>query len=136
MSTSERGSAAVELAIIGPALVGLLLLVAVAGRITTADAVVRRAAADAARTGSLRATPSSAAAAATAAVATNLAGSQLRCVALSTVVDTDDFGPGGRLTVTVECTVDLSDVALLAMPGQRTLRAAAVEVVDRYRGEP
>ena len=135
MSTSERGSAAVELAIIAPALVALLLLVVVASRVTSADAAVRHAAADAARSASLRGTPSSATEAAEETVAANLGGTQLRCRDVTTTVDTAAFAPGGRVAVAVECTVDLSDVALLALPGTRTFRGVGIEVVDRYRGD-
>lgn len=135
MRPSERGSAAVELAIIAPALVALLLLVVVASRVTSADAAVRHAAAAAARSASLRATPASATDAAEATVAANLDDSQLRCRDVTTTVDTDAFGPGGRVGVIVECTVDLSDVALLALPGARTFRGIGIEVVDRYRSD-
>ena len=130
MKRSDTGSAAVELAVIAPALVALLLLVVVASRVSTADAAVRHAAADAARSASLRATPQSAIEAAEATVAAN----QLRCARVTTTVDIAAFTAGGRVAVAIECTVDLSDVALLALPGTRTFRGVGVEVVDRYRG--
>ena len=43
--------------------------------------------------------------------------------------------PGGRVTVTVSCVVDLGDVTKFGViPGSRTLTASATEVVDRTRG--
>jgi Flp pilus assembly protein TadG len=132
MNRAETGSAAVELAVLAPILVALLLLVVLAGRISDADIAVRHAAADAARAASLARTPAGATQAAAATVEDNLAG-RLTCRDLATRVDTAAFAPGGRVAVTVECTVDLQAVALLAVPGSRTLRAGAVEVVDRYR---
>ena len=43
--------------------------------------------------------------------------------------------PGGRVTVTVSCTVDLGDVTRFGLiPGSRTLTASATEVIDRTRG--
>jgi Flp pilus assembly protein TadG len=135
MTRTEHGSAAVELAVIAPALVALLLLVVVASRLSNADAAVRHAAADAARSASLRGTPASATDAAEATVAANLDNNQIRCAHVTTTVDTAAFAPGGRVTVAVDCTVDLRDVALLALPGTRTLRGVGVEVVDRYRGD-
>ena len=45
------------------------------------------------------------------------------------------FTPGGRVSVTVTCTVDLGDVTRLGfLPGSRTLTATASEVIDRTRG--
>ena len=56
----DRGSVAVETAIIMPALVALLLLVGYAGRTSQAEADVRRAASEAARYASLIQDPASA----------------------------------------------------------------------------
>jgi Flp pilus assembly protein TadG len=71
VTADDQGSAAVEMAILAPALVALLLLVTLAGRVTTADNIVRRAAADGARAASLERTPAAARTAATDAVATD-----------------------------------------------------------------
>jgi len=131
----ERGSAALELAVIAPALVALMLLVVIAGRVSDAQAAVRHAAADAARAASLHRTADGATQAATDTAATNLDDQQLACRDQRTTVDTTAFAPGGRVAVTVSCTLDLRDVALLAVPGTRTFQAVAVEVVDRYRGD-
>ena len=38
-----------------------------------------------------------------------------------------------QVEVTVSCAVDLSEIALLPVPGTRTASATAVEVVDRHR---
>ena len=53
----ERGSIAVEVAVIAPALVFLMLLVVYAGKVSEADGNVERAASDAARAASLRQDP-------------------------------------------------------------------------------
>ena len=46
-----------------------------------------------------------------------------------------DFTPGGRVTVSVSCDVDLGDVTKFGLlPGSRTLTASATEVIDRTRG--
>ena len=135
MTSSERGSSAIELAVIAPALVALMLLVVVASRVSDADAAVRDAASDAARAASLQRTAGSATVAATESVASNL-DARLRCDRHTTTVDTASFEPGGRVLVAVECTIDMSDVALLAVPGSRTFRAEGIEVIDRYRAAP
>ena len=48
---------------------------------------------------------------------------------------TGTFTPGGRVTVTASCNVDLGDVTRFGMiPGSRMLTASATEVIDRTRG--
>jgi len=42
-------------------------------------------------------------------------------------------GQVGTVTVTVACTVDLSDLLLPGVPGAKTLRSTATSVVDQYR---
>ena len=47
-----------------------------------------------------------------------------------------DFDPvigDGEVTVTVTCQVDLSELALLPVPGTATVSATATEVIDRHR---
>lgn len=130
----ERGSVAVETAVIAPALVALLLLVVFAGRVSHADAVVRRAASEAARAASLEYFPDAAAKAATKSVEANLATASMVCGELTTNVDTTDLRPGGQVSVTVRCVADMADVALLGVPGTRVFEATSVEVIDRFRG--
>lgn len=131
---SERGSVAVETAIIAPALVALLLLVVFAGRVSQAEAEVRRAASEGARAASLEYVEDAAQAAATDRVAENLKDNGVVCADLATDVDTSHLVPGGSVSVTVRCTADMADVALLGVPGKRTFTARSIEVVDRYRG--
>lgn len=131
----ERGSVAVETAVVAPALVALLLLVVFAGRVAQAEGEVRRAASEAARAASLRQHAGDAEAEAQAVAAANLAASGVTCRTFETVVDTTDFAPGGSVAVTVRCVASMRDVSLLGVPGSRTFVAQSVEVVDRYRGE-
>lgn len=131
---SERGSVAVETAIIAPALVALLLLVIFAGRVSQAEAEVRRAASEGARAASLEYFEDAAQTAATDRVAENLKDNGVVCAELATEVDTSQLIPGGSVSVTVHCTADMADVALLGVPGKRTFVARSIEVIDRYRG--
>ena len=130
----QRGSVAVEMAVLAPALVFLLLLVVFAGRISQADGDVRRAASAAARAASLRQDPLDAVAAARQSAAANLSASGVGCGRLDTEVDTSRFLAGGTVAVTVRCTASMADVSLLGVPGHRTFIARSVEVIDRYRG--
>lgn len=129
----ERGSVAVEVAVIAPALLFLMLLVVFAGKVSEADGNVERAAADAARAASLRQHPTDATTDAEAAAAENLAAAGVPCLNLITTVDTDDFAPGGTVTVTVRCEASMAEVTLLGVPGRRTFTATAVEVIDTFR---
>ena len=131
---SDRGSIAVEVAVVAPAFVFLLLLVVYAGKIAEADGNVERAAADGARAASLRQHAGDAEGDAEAAVRANLAQAGVPCAGLAITVDTSDFEPGGRVAVTVRCEASMSDVTLLGVPGQRTFTARSVEVIDTYRG--
>lgn len=129
----ERGSIAVEVAIIAPALLFLMLLVVFAGKVAEADGNVERAASDAARAASLRQLPGDATTDAQDTAAANLAAAGVPCLSLTTTVDTDDFHPGGTVTVTVRCEASMADVTLLGVPGRRTFTATAVEVIDTHR---
>lgn len=131
---SERGSVAVETAIIAPALVALLLLVVFAGRVSQAEAEVRRAASEGARAASLEYFEDAAVTAATDRVTANLQDNGVVCAELTTDVDTSQLAPGGSVSVTVRCIADMADVALLGVPGTRTFVATSIEVIDRYRG--
>ena len=135
MRRDDRGSAAVELAVLAPAFVALVLLVVVAGRVSTVRGEVARVAGDAARAASLRQTAHAATVDAATAVDDARVGGTSSCASVATAVDTDRFGPGGSVSVTVSCEVDLADVALLAVPGRVRVTATAVEVIDLYRGD-
>src|SRR3546814_18249382 len=105
----ERGSIAVEVAVIAPALVFLMLLVVYAGKVSEADGNVERAASDAARAASLRQHPGDAAADSQTTAAPNLAAAGVPRLSLITDVDTDNFGPGGTVTVNVRRDASVAD---------------------------
>lgn len=132
----DRGSVAVETAVVAPALVALLLLVVFAGRVAQAEGDVRRAASEAARAASLEQTPDAAATAAVDTAAANLTASGVVCGDLDTTVDTSEFQPGGAVAVTVRCVASMSDISLLGVPGERAFQARSVEIIDRYRSSP
>lgn len=131
---SDRGSVAVEAAVIAPALVLLLLLVVFAGRVSHLDAAVQRASSEASRAASLQASPDSASEAAYTVASANLASNAVPCTELAVDTDTSNFRPGGSVTIEIRCTASMSDVALLGVPGHRMFTAVSTEVVDRFRG--
>jgi Flp pilus assembly protein TadG len=131
---TDRGSAAVEAAIIAPAVIALLLLVVLAGRVVHASGEVQSAASAAARAGSQQRSEAAAIAAAQETVDENLVDAGLACTPLAEVTVEADVQPGQQVRVTVVCTVQLGDMALLNVPGTRTFQATATEVVDTFRG--
>ena len=136
--TSERGSATLELAIIGPALIVLLAVVIAAGRIQVAGGAVEQAAAAGAREASIARTPAAAVAMAEAAATRVLTQQDLDCAALTVTTDTSGYavpvGQVGQVGATVTCVVPLSDLGVPVLPGARTLTAQSTSVLDRYRG--
>lgn len=134
----EAGSASLEVAVLAPALLVLVGLVVVTGRLAAASGVIEQAAASGAREASLSRTASQARTAAEASVRRNLLEQGVRCAAMTVSVTAPGFSvaPGrpGEVRVSVTCTVPLSDQGLPGLPGSRVLRADAVSPLDTYRG--
>lgn len=136
-SGSDRGSVTLELAILAPAVLALLGLVIMAGRIEIAGGAVEQASAAAARQASLARSPDAARQAATRAAMEDLNSQDLHCTELSVFVDTAGFnvpvGSPAQVSARVSCTVGLSDISVPGMPGRRTLTAETQSTLDRYR---
>jgi Flp pilus assembly protein TadG len=130
---SDRGDAGpVEVVLLVPAVLLVFGLVVAFGRTTTASEHVEHAAAVGARAAASAQTLGGATVLATDVVADSLGQVGLSCAAPS--VD-GAFRPGGTVTVTVSCVVDLGDITKFGLlPGSRTLEASATEVIDRTRG--
>jgi len=132
----ERGSAAAELVLVTPFLFLLLLFAVAAGRLVQARLDVDSAAQQAARAASLARTPAAASAQAQQVAQAALAGQSVTCDPAVITPDTGDFTPGGQVTVQVSCTVHLSDLSLLHIPGSETLTSTFTAPIDVYRGQP
>ena len=134
---SDEGSAAIEAAIVLPALIMFLCLAIAGGRIVTSGAKIDAAAEDAAREASIHRTAASAQSAARAAAAASLNDQGIKCASTSVNINTGGLnvpvGQVGTVSVTVTCTVHLSDLLLPGVPGARTLTSTATSVVDQYR---
>lgn len=129
MRADDRGSVAIELAILAP-IVGILLLAVVAvGRIQNSRADVEGAARSAARDLSIARDPLEAVGRARAAASAmlNVGSPGCQTFSFAPVIDAD------KVTVTVSCIANLQDAAILPVPGSMTLEASATEVRDQYR---
>lgn len=133
----ERGSAAVETAIVGGAfIIGFFALMLVAGRIVSQENQVRSAAQAAARDASLQASYAEAGTVVAPTVQANLLARQLTCdnlnvqlISSQTNFDVDRF-----VTVEVTC-VARSASPILGVP-DNTWTYTATEVIDQFRGDP
>jgi Flp pilus assembly protein TadG len=134
-SSRERGSAAAELVLVTPLLILFLLFAVAAGRLVQGRLDVDSAAQQAARAASEARTPQAAAAQAQQVAQAALAGQPVSCDPAVITPDLGDFVPGGEVTVTVTCTVRLSDLSLLHVPGSETITATFTSPVDTYRGD-
>jgi Flp pilus assembly protein TadG len=132
---TERGSAAIELTLVTPALLVLLLFVVFVGRLVQARASVDTAARDAARAASIAPGPDSAATAGQSAASADLDTGSTTCRHLTVDVDTADFRLGGIVSATVTCTVDLGDLGLLSVPATKSITSTFAEPVDTYENE-
>ncbi|MFC9096020.1 TadE family protein [Streptomyces sp. NPDC057072] len=133
----DEGSVALEAAIIMPSLIMFVCLAIAGGRLVTSGAKIDAAAEDAAREASLHRTAASAQQAAHQAATESLNDQDITCASTHVTVDTGGLtvaiGQVGTVTVTVNCTVNLSDLLLPGVPGTRTLTSRATSVVDQYR---
>ena len=132
--SDPRGSASLELVLVTPVVVVLLLFVVFVGRVAQARADVDRAARDAARAASIARTSEAARSQGDSAARATLAAGGVSCQRLDVTIDVVQFRAGGTVDATVTCTIGLGDLAMLDVPGSRTVASTFTEPVDTYRG--
>ncbi|GAB2711515.1 TadE/TadG family type IV pilus assembly protein [Kitasatospora kifunensis] len=134
----DRGSLSLEAAILYPVLLLALLLIVAAGRSHLAGNTVDDAAREAARAASLERDATTARNSGTQVARQTLQDQDLKCVSLSVDVPTNGFaaalGTPASVTVTVRCTVDLSDLTIPGVPGTTTVTGTFTSPIDPYRG--
>jgi Flp pilus assembly protein TadG len=129
----DAGQSALELAITVPVVIVMLLVVIAFGRVTQSRQLVDEAAATASRAASLAGTPAQAESQARQSVTLTLSQAGLSCSSSQVQVGTEEFRPGGQVTVTVRCTATLTGMALTGLPGDMTLTATARTPLENYR---
>jgi Flp pilus assembly protein TadG len=135
------GSMSLELAIMTPILVGFMLLMVSLGRIVEAQSQVDGAARDAVRAASIAREPLAAGNAARLAARTTMSGrpdnggarAEWCMGGPTTSVDLTGWAPGGQVTVTVTCKVDLSGLSLIAVAPTKTVTGTATAPLDTLR---
>lgn len=128
----EGGTMTVELVLLTPLLLALLAFVLGLGRAADARGRLTGAARDAARAASLSPTPAAASAAARDTALADLQGAGLECTRPQVSTDTRQFRPGGTVSVTIRCGLDLSDLVVSGLPGRTTLTATSAAPLDTY----
>lgn len=131
----ERGSAAIEAVVVAPAVVLLISLVILGGRVALAHQTVQNIAADTARAASLERTTTRAREAATAAMDTSLR-QQLPCATHQLQLDLSGFdkppGTPAAVTATLTCQLPTAELGIPGLPGL-TIRATMTSPIDSYR---
>lgn len=133
----DRGSAAIEAAILAPPLLVLIGLAIVGGRIQVAGGAIEHAAHDAARAASISRTKAEAYSNAMAAANATLSQQGLRCASLTVAANLGGFdvpvGQPATVGVSITCVVDFSDLVVDGLPGSKTLTASFVSALDTFR---
>lgn len=135
--TDDRGSAAIEAAVLAPPLLALIALAIIGGRIQIAGGAIEAAAHDAARAASISRTASDARLHAYAAASATLEQQGLHCARLSVALDTSGFsvpvGQPATVSASLTCVVDFSDLITDGLPASTTLHARFTSVLDTFR---
>lgn len=133
----QRGSATVEITMLIPALLIILGLLIIGGRIWFARTTVNEAANSAARAASLARSATEAATVGRSAAGQALSTNGLRCASSTVVINTAGFGvPVGTpatITATVGCRVAFADLFLPRLPGGVDLTGNGASALDTYR---
>ena len=133
----DRGSYALETAVLVPVIIALLGLLVALGRVSTARGAVESAAREAARAASLDRGPDAARRDATSAARASLTGDGIPCTGVTITVDTSGYdlplGQTGTVAAAVTCTARLSDIGLPGLPGSKTLVEQFRSPIDAFR---
>jgi Flp pilus assembly protein TadG len=126
----DRGVGVVELPVMAVFFFAPLLALAIfVGRMQTGHAAVESASRHAARTISLARDPAAAVSVAESEAATTVNAGSAMCQTMTFSHTVHD----DHVTVTVGCTVDLSEAVFAMVPGTRSVSATSVEPVDQHR---
>lgn len=131
--TDQGGSLTVELVLLAPVLVLFALMAVAMGRYEVAREQIVDAARAGAEAASVAASPGDAQLAASSATIPEMEGLVNACTGLSITTDTEDFVPGGTVSVAVTCRVHFSGLFVPGVPGSATVRSVQSAPIDPYR---
>lgn len=129
----DRGAAdALGLALIAPAALAVAFVIVFLGRGVDSRATVQSAAESAAQAAAQERSPAAAVVAAEQVTAAMLV-DRATCAEPTVSVDTSAFGPGGRVSVTVSCSVSTAGLELIDPPNHGPMTATAFATIDPLR---
>lgn len=130
----DRGSVSVEMTmLVWPVTVIMAAFLAGVWVLQVANHDVHAAAGAAARAASQQHSPQAATSVAQETAQAALESAGRACTSLTVPVDTSQFTQGGWVEVTVECTLDLSGLAGIEVPGSVTFHATARAPIETFR---
>ena len=130
----ERGSLAVEMAIIVPSLLLIFGLIYAYGRAAGVNGTLESGTRDAARSATIARSYDEAVERAETVVRAAIADTPRSCQGSLRVEVSRNFAPGEPITVDAECDYLLSDLGLPGAPGDITARSSFTSMLDPYRG--
>jgi Flp pilus assembly protein TadG len=134
---NDRGSAAIEAAVLAPPLLLLIGMAIIGGRIQVAGGAIEHAAHDAARAASISRTKAEAYDNALAAANATLNQEGLHCAILTVTPNLAGFdvpvGQPAFVSVSISCVVTFGDLVGGGLPGSKTLTASFVSALDTFR---
>jgi hypothetical protein len=119
--------------VLTPVLFVFALLAVACGRVAEAHQLATESSRAASEAAAVMSTAPSAQSAAEESAVVGGFGKTKTCADARVQTDVHDFYPGGMVTVTVTCTVDLSDLTLPGIPGSIEVSASTSAPVDPYR---
>lgn len=132
---TERGAAAVEVALLAPVVLLMVAMMVAGVRVWFARAAVTDAAQAGARAASLERSASAAQGAGRAMILASL--DDVPCASHAASIDTSGFsvtvGQPASVRAQVTCAVDLADLIGFGIPGSLSVEASAVSPLDTYR---
>lgn len=129
----ETGSASAELVVAAPLLCAILGLFLLGGLLWLDHQVLDDAARSAAEAAASQPTSALAGDIARSVARDEVAASKLRCSHLETSVDTSQFEPGGKVSVTVSCQALVPNLAFLPISKTIPLTSTQSDPLEPYR---
>ena len=130
----ERGTMALEMAILAPILLMLFMFLLACGRYFQTSSLLESAARDGARSASQARSLNEAQGRIDEAVSRTMAQSVKSCQSTASGSITTAFEAGTPLSVEVTCTIDYRDLGLLGIGGDTTITKRFTSSLDPYRG--
>jgi Flp pilus assembly protein TadG len=122
-----------EMVLMTPIFVAFLMLLAGAGRIVDAQSQVDSAARDAVRAASIARSHDGAEKLAQSGATQSLSGAGwCQGGPQTNLAPSTRWEPGGQVSVTVTCSVDLGDLTFIGLPGTKTMTATSTAPIDKY----